>query len=72
MFYSSHPNIFNFLDKVQSVQTKSYLKMGAARNRILPNRKENNKRELKAKYDSGEMTRQQYVKQMAFKALPIV
>jgi uncharacterized protein YbcV (DUF1398 family) len=76
MFYSSHPSIFNFLDKVQSVQTKSYSKMRATRNRILPKQKENNntaqKRELKAKYDSGEMTRQQYVKQMAFKALPIV
>jgi hypothetical protein len=75
MFYSSHPSIFNFLDKVQSVHTKSYLKSLAARNRILPKRKNNNtvqKRELKAKYDSGEMTRQQYVKQMAFKALPIV
>jgi hypothetical protein len=50
--------------------------MRAARNRILPKRKGNNntaqKRELKAIYDSGEMARQQYVKQMAFKALPIV
>jgi hypothetical protein len=50
--------------------------MRVAINRILPKRKENNntvqKRELKAKYDSGEMTRQQYVKQMAFMALPIV
>ena len=41
MFYSSHPNIFNFLAKIQSVQTKSYLKMRAARNRIPLGRKEN-------------------------------
>ena len=30
MFYSSHPNIFDFLAKIQSVQTKSCLKMRTA------------------------------------------
>jgi hypothetical protein len=51
MFYGSHPNIFNFLAKIQSVQTKSYLKMRAARNIIPLGRTENDntrqKKELK-------------------------
>ena len=76
MFYSSHPNIFDFLAKIQSVQTKSYLKMRAARNIIHLARKENDntrqKKELKTKYENGELTRLQYVKQMAFKALPVM
>ena len=41
MFYSSHPNIFNFLAKIQSVQINSYLKMRAASNIIPLGRKEN-------------------------------
>ena len=78
MFYSSHPNIFDILAKIQSVQTKSYLKMRAARNRIPLGRKENDntrqKKELKTKYENGELTttRLQYVKRMAFKALPVM
>ena len=76
MFYSSHPNIFNFLAKIQSVQTKSYFKMRAARNRIPLGRTENDntrqKKELKTKYENGELTRLQYVKRMAFKALPVM
>jgi hypothetical protein len=48
--------------------------MRAARNRIPLERKENDntrhKKELKTKYENGELTRLQYVKQMAFKALP--
>ena len=40
MFYSSHPNIFDFLAKIQSVQTKSCLKMRTAMNRIPLGQKE--------------------------------
>jgi hypothetical protein len=76
MFYSSHPNIFDFLAKIQSVQSKSYLKMRTARNRIPLGRKENDntrqKKELETKYENGELTRLQYVKRMAFKALPVM
>jgi len=76
MFYSSHPNIFDFLAKIQSVHTKSYLRMRAARNRIPLGRKENDnakqKNQLKTKYENGELTRLQYVKRMAFKALPVM
>jgi len=50
--------------------------MRAARNRIPLGRKENDntrqKKELKTKYENGELTRLQYVKRMAFKALPVM
>ena len=67
MFYHSHPNIFDFLEKFKGVQTKSNLKIRAARN-VLPfplSRKENDnlrqKIELKEKYQNGELNRLQYV-----------
>jgi hypothetical protein len=40
MFYCSHPNIFDFLARIQSVQTKSYLKIRAARKNIPLGRKQ--------------------------------
>jgi hypothetical protein len=76
MFYCLHPNdIFDFLAKIQSVQTKSYLKICAARKNIPLGRKESDnarqKLELKTNYQDGQLTRLQYVKRMAFKALPV-
>jgi len=75
MFSCSHPNIFDFLAKIQSVQTKSYLKIRAARRNIPLGRKESDnvrqKLELKTNYQDGQRTRLQYVKIMAFKALPV-
>ena len=54
MFYCSHPNNFDFLAKIQSVQTKSYLKIRAARKSILLGRKESDnvrqKLEMKTNY----------------------
>ena len=75
MFYCSHPNIVNFLAKFQSVQTKGYLKIRAVRKNIPLGRKESDnvrqKLELKTNYQDGQLTRLQYVKRMAFKALPV-
>jgi hypothetical protein len=68
-------DIFDFLAKIQSVQTKSYLKICAARKNIPLGRKESDnarqKLELKTNYQDGQLTRLQYVKRMAFKALPV-
>ena len=76
MFYSSHPNIFDFLAKIQCVQTKTYLKIRAANGRFPSGRKESDntkqKKELKARFENGELTRIEYVRRMAFKALPVV
>ena len=76
MFYCLHPNdIFDFLAKIQSVQTKSYLKICAARKNIPLGRKESDnarqKLELKTNYQDGQLTRLQYVKRMTFKVLPV-
>ena len=61
MFYCSHPNIFDFLAKIQSAQTKSYLKFRAARKNIPLGRKESDnvrqKLELKTNYQDGQLTR---------------
>lgn len=75
LFYNSHPNIFDFLDKIKSMQTKTYLKVRASRIQApLPKRERDNlekKLGIQLKYKNGELSRQEYVKRMAFKALPV-
>jgi hypothetical protein len=34
MFYSSHPNIFDFTEKLKTIQTNNYLKIRASMNEI--------------------------------------
>ena len=61
MFYSSHPNIFDFLEKLKSMQTKTYLKMHASRIQApLPKRDRENigkKLDLQARYKNGDLTK---------------
>jgi len=35
MFYSTHSNIFNFLEKIKNTQTKTYLKIRATKTPVL-------------------------------------
>ena len=76
MFYSSHPNIFDFLEKVKCMQAKTYLKMRATRIQApLPKKDRENlhkKLNIKAMYNNGELSRYKFVKRMEFKALPVL
>ena len=74
MFYSTHPNIFDFLEKIKCTQTKTYLKIRATKTPVLLINRDREilqkKRELQDQYKNGQLSRVEYVKQMAFKVLP--
>jgi hypothetical protein len=67
MFYHSHPPIFEFMERLKSVQTHNYLKIRASRHSVPSVRKE---REIRSQYEQGDIDRANFVRKMAFKALP--
>ena len=73
MFYSTHPNIFDFLEKIKCTQTKTYLKIRATKTPVLLAKRDREivqkKRELQDQYKNGQLSRVEYVKQMTFKVL---
>ena len=74
MLYSTHPNIFDFLESIKCTQTKTYLKIRATKTPVLLAKRDREivqkKRELQDQYKNGQLLRVEYVKQMAFKVLP--
>ena len=71
-FYSKHPNIFNFVDVIVSLQVDTYTKMNEE-NRRRNRPKEEKERFLQYyinKYDSGALSRLDYVKKFSLKFLP--
>lgn len=76
MFYSSHPNVFDFMEKLKCVQTNNYLKMRASQNELPLDKKEKDKiikmREIQMQFSGGAMERADYVRKMAYKNLPVV
>jgi hypothetical protein len=73
MLYSTHPNIFDFLEKIKCTQTKTYLKIRATKTPVLLAKRDREilqkKRELQDQYKNGQLSRVEYVKQMTFKVL---
>jgi hypothetical protein len=74
MFYHSHPPIFEFMERLKSVQTHNYLKIRASRHSVPSVRKERERlekmREIRSQYEQGDIDRANFVRKMAFKALP--
>lgn len=75
MFYSAHPNIFQFIDVLKNVQKETYIKQRSIHviknRRMMVCEKENYLRQNMAKYESGQLTRFDYIKKVSFKFLPI-
>ena len=76
MFYSSHPNIFDFVEKLKCIQTNTYLRMRASENE-LPQSKQEKERITKLKkiledFRNQIIGREEFVRKMAFKNLPVV
>ena len=71
---NSHPPIFEFMERLKSVQTHSYLKIRASRHSVPSARKEREclekMREIRSQYEQGNIDRANFVRKMAFKALP--
>jgi hypothetical protein len=73
MFYSSHPNIFDFAEKFKTIQTNNYLKIRASMNEIPLEKPEKqqivNMREIQTNFITGIITRTDYIRKMAYKNL---
>lgn len=73
MFYQSHPNIFDFMEKLKTIQTNNYLKMRASQNVLYEKQDKEKLRHMKSykeEYERGEISRLQYLRKMAYKSLP--
>ena len=75
MFYNSHPNIFEFMEKLKCTQTRSYLKIRAS-NAMVPLPKREKERidkllELRRQYETDRISRSEFVHRVVFKALPV-
>ena len=75
MFYSSHPNIFDFAEKLKTIQTNNYLKIRASMNEIPMEKpqKQNivSMREIQNDFITGIIMRTDHIRKMAYKNLPI-
>jgi hypothetical protein len=75
MFYSSHPNIFDFAEKFKTIQTNNYLKIRASMNEIPLEKPQKqqivNMREIQTNFITGIITRTDYIRKMAYKNSPI-
>ncbi|KAL8610908.1 hypothetical protein ACOMHN_056763 [Nucella lapillus] len=78
-FYHAHPSIFEFMSVLKGVQTASYVKMNSIQTgngipAVRPHRRQKlqEMRRIRARYDAGEINRNEYVRAMAFKNLPVV
>lgn len=76
MFYSHHPNIYDFLEKVKLIQTYNSLKIRASMRPMLLtiNEKSNvqQMREFQEQYRAGDISRLEFVKLMAYKSQPVI
>lgn len=76
MFYHQHPNIFEFMEKLNQIQTFSYLKMRAAAKPAQTNAVEKNSlaqmKNIQQQYKDGEITRAEYVHLMAYRNQPVI
>ena len=72
----NYPHIFDFMLKLNHVQTKSYLKIRASTYNAPATKRERERieklTEVKAKYSRGEYSRKEFVRHMAFKAQPVI
>ena len=69
-------HIFDFMLKLNHVQTKSYLKIRPSTYNDPATKRERERieklTEVKAKYSRREYSRKEFVRQMAFKAQPVI
>ena len=78
MFYCAHPPIYDLLDKLNTIQTRSYIKIRALNTPSVPvlHKKDKEKleyfRNTREQYDSGQITRKEYVRKMSYKAQPVL
>ena len=74
MFYHCHPPNFEFMERLKSVQTHNYLKIRSSRHSVPSVRKERERlekmHEIRSQYEQGDIDRANFVRKMAFKALP--
>jgi hypothetical protein len=76
MFYSSHPNIFHFAEKLKTIQTNNYLKIRALMNEIPMEKQQKqnivNMREIQNDYITGIVTRTDYIRKMTYKTCRLI
>jgi hypothetical protein len=74
MFDHSHPPIFECMEIFKSVKTHDYLKIRTSRHSVPSVSKEQERlekmREIRSQYEQGDIDRDNFVRKMAFKALP--
>ena len=75
MFYSSHPNIFDFAEKLKTIQTNNYLKIRASMNEKPMEKPQKHKivnmREIQNDFITEIITRIYYIRKMAYTNLLI-
>lgn len=75
VFYSSYPNIFQFLEVLKNVQTDVYIKMRSSnqtQKRRMTVEKENYIHEIMRQYKDQVITRLEFVEILAYKNLPVL
>ena len=75
-FYSSHPNIFDFFERLIDEQTKTYSKIRAASVSYAPMLKSSRQKlnyllDLRTRLDNNQIDQAEYVRRVAFKNLPV-
>jgi hypothetical protein len=74
MFYSTYPNIFQFLEVLENVKTDIYIKMRSSnqtQKRRVTMEKENYVHEIMRQYRDQVITRLEFVEILAYKNLPV-
>lgn len=74
MFYSSYPNIFQFLEVLKNVQTDVYIKMRSFNQTQIRRKameKEDYIREFMRQYEDKIITRLEFIEKLAYKILPV-
>lgn len=76
MFYSPHPSIFAFMDKLKLQQSKTYMKIRAANSGVLALtrrdvEKQNTLLEIQAAYEHGAIAQSDYVWRLALRYQPV-
>lgn len=74
-FYTAHPNIFQFLQILKDCQKDVYIKLNSVNlkkhlRRVVKEKKDFIEKKI-LEFESGRITRFQYVKAVSFKSLPI-
>ncbi|KAL8596501.1 hypothetical protein ACOMHN_026670 [Nucella lapillus] len=76
MFYSPHPSIFAFMDKLKLQQSKTYMKIRAANSGVLAltrrdGEKQNTLLEIQAAYQHDAIAKSDYVWRLALRYQPV-